>query len=249
MLASFRICHLFELFLTFSLWEVSLARPRSSPTERSTSRSYFSRCGKGSSSNLERLSSAVPIKKLLASFDISTNVAFFRLESCSSYSICFITKTKVITKKDFGAPNTVLWSKLVKEYQGKKPAPFSEVKHRRIFARSKLEDSCLHGFYVIGKSADGGSSNVQKDSSPASLLTQGELRRDKKRRKKKRKPRRNNSKRQRNRHKRRKQGNRKRSAQGCKRDEEFCVRRCIAWNNGDCVRLQISCSFLCPSSN
>ncbi len=38
--------------------------------EKRTSRNYFARCGRGSSSSLERLSSAVPIKKILASFDV-----------------------------------------------------------------------------------------------------------------------------------------------------------------------------------
>lgn len=225
--------YLLEISTVLLTLTLVCARPQS--RERTTSKSYFSRCGRGTSSNLERLSSAVPIKKLLASFDISTNVAFFRLESCSSYSICFITKTKVISRKDFRAPNTVLWSKLVKEYQveGKKPEPFSEVKHRSLFTRSKLEDSCLHGFYVIGNTS--------------STKSSGMSRRERKRRKKKRKPRRNNSKR--NRHKKRKLGNRRRSAQGCKKDDQFCTRRCIGWKNGPCIRLQISCSFLCPTSS
>ena len=50
---------------------------------------------------------------------------------------------------------------------------FQEIKHRRIFARSKLEDSCLHGFYVIGRGTRDGA--MQSDGSPESILTQGML--------------------------------------------------------------------------
>eukprot|EP00794_Sanderia_malayensis_P018158 gene18158-19970_t len=217
--------------------------------ERRTSRSYFSSCGRGSSSSLERLSSAVPIRKILASFDISKKTAFFRLESCNSYSICFITKTSVIDRRDFGAPNTVLWSKLVKEYQGKAPVQFNELQHRQFFMRTKLEDSCLHGFYVIGERKKKRSTQRDKTarSLSASLLAEGKgTRRGRRKKNGRRKPRRNKPKRNRQAKQRKRKAGRKRSTQGCKTKDDFCVRRCIAWNGGDCTQLQISCNFMCP---
>ena len=49
-----------------------------------------------------------------------------------------------------------------------------ELKHRQVFTRSKLEDSCLHGFYVIGNSK-GDVTDIQKDT-PAAILTRGKQR-------------------------------------------------------------------------
>lgn len=248
---SLRLLFSFNLVvLLVVLLKTACGRSFAARIEKRTSRNYFARCGRGSSSSLERLSSAVPIKKILASFDVRENTAFFRLESCSSYSICFITKTNIISRKDFGAPNTVLWSKLVKEYQGKAPVSFSELRHRKLFSRTKLEDSCLHGFYVIGQKDEKSKTNIRNDRASklsASILTETRSsRRNKGRRKKngRRKPRRNKPKR--NKHRKKKLGNRKRSAHACKTDDEFCVRRCIAWGQGDCVQLQISCNFMCP---
>ena len=52
---------------------------------------------------------------------------------------------------------------------------FQEADHRKIFSRTKLEDSCLHGFYVIGQSnkRSSGTQSDEKTSLPVSILTQG----------------------------------------------------------------------------
>ncbi len=97
-----RIHTLLSFLSAILLWNLSCARPRLDRLERRTSRSYFARCGRGSSSSLERLSSAVPIRKILASFDVNkVGVEIFKTSKTPRcvFNLLFIYRVLFVHEK------------------------------------------------------------------------------------------------------------------------------------------------------